>query len=172
MPPDITIRPANAGDIPAISALYGPYVENTAVSFEFDAPSAEEMARRWHDLKTSGFPYLVAESGGKLAGFAYAGPFRARPAYERTVENSIYLAPGCQGQGIGIALMGALIAACRDKGYRYMIAGISDDGAKQSVPFHEKLGFILIGRFDGIGLKKGRAVGISFMQLALSPEAP
>lgn len=167
----ITIRPANAGDIPAIAAIYGPYVENTAVSFEFDAPSVEEMAKRWHDLTSNDFPYLVAERDDQVIGFAYAGPFRARPAYEHTVENSIYLVPDHCRRGVGSQLMTSLVVACKEKGYRFMIAGISDDGAEASVPFHEKLGFKLIGRFDGIGLKKGKAVGISFMQLALIPKA-
>ena len=110
-------------------------------SFEFDPPDEAEMARRQRALIDAGYPYLVAEIGGAVMGYAYAGPYRTRPAYRYTVENSIYIAPDAQRRGIGRALIDRLIAECEQRGYRLMIAVIGDSAQTPSIELHRAAGF-------------------------------
>src|SRR5438128_1195887 len=107
----ISIRPATSADIPAITRIYAHAVTHGTASFELEPPDETEMARRMKALHDGGFPYLVAEDE-ILLGYAYAGPYRARPAYRFSVENSIYVAPDAHRRGVGRALMRALIAEC------------------------------------------------------------
>ncbi len=122
----VAIRPAKTSDIPAITRIYAHAVEHGTASFELTPPDEAEMARRMNDLVGKGFPYLVAEIDGALAGYAYAGPYRTRPAYRFTVENSVYIAPDSHRRGIGRALLAALIEAAEARGFRQMIAVIGD----------------------------------------------
>src|SRR5690606_27324388 len=107
MPPELpeppTIRPATAADIAAITAIYADAVRHGTATFELEPPDFAEMLRRFAALSEAGFPYLVAEERAGVAGYAYAGPYRARPAYRFTVEDSLYLAPSARGRGIGSA---------------------------------------------------------------------
>ena len=103
--PDIDIRPTGEADLPAITAIYGQAVREGTATFELDAPDLTEMTRRFRALTDGGFPYFVALLDGEVVGYAYAGPYRPRPAYRFTVENSIYLAPASQRRGIGRRLM-------------------------------------------------------------------
>src|ERR1041385_4095084 len=114
----LAIRPATPADIPAITRIYAPAVEHGTASFELSPPDEKEMARRMADLTGKGFPYLVAQSGGKIAGYAYVGPYRTRPAYRHTVEDSVYIAPDMYRRGVGRALLVALIEECETRGYR------------------------------------------------------
>jgi phosphinothricin acetyltransferase len=125
------------------------------------------MARRRRERVEMGMPYLVAEIGGEIVGFAYAGPFHTRPAYGWTVENTVYVDPGAQRRGVATRLMKEIIERCTEKGYRQMIAVISesDDGA--SIKLHEKLGFALAGRNRAVGFKHGRWIDTLHLQLAL-----
>src|SRR5476651_609868 len=166
------IRPAKASDIPAITRIYAPAVEHGTASFELDAPDETEMARRLTDLMGAGFPYIVAAIDGALAGYAYAGPFRTRPAYRLTVENSVYIAPDMQRHGIGRALLTALIEACEARGYRQMIAVIGGSTRQAaSIGLHEALGFRHISILDHVGFKHGRWLDSVLMQRALGAGA-
>ena len=129
----LSVRPATNADIPAITRIYADAVAHGTASFELTAPDAAEMARRMQELTGGGFPYLAADLDGALAGYAYAGPYRARPAYRYTVENSVYVAPEAQGRGVGRALLQALIEAAEMRGYREMIAVIGDSHQTASV---------------------------------------
>src|SRR5512145_355547 len=108
MPNDVTIRPAEEGDLPAITAIYDEAVRTGTASYEVDPPGLAEMTQRWRGLVSSDFPYLAATRGGELIGYAYAGPFRPRPAYRFSVEDSIYIAPHAQQAGVGRLLLSRL----------------------------------------------------------------
>ena len=164
----VTIRPAKTADIPAITRIYAHAVEHGTASFELTPPDETEMARRMRDLMGKGFPYLVAEIDGVLAGYAYAGPFRSRPAYRLTVENSVYIAPDTHRRGIGRALLSALIEAAQANGFRQMIAVIGDSTKQAaSIGLHEALGFRHVGILEHVGFKHGRWLDSVLMQREL-----
>ena len=166
---DVTIRPATPADIPAIARIYAHAVQNGTATFELEPPDEAEMTRRMTALLDGNFPYLAAESSGALAGYAYAGLYRPRPAYRFTVEDSIYLGHAAAGKGLGRALLTALVAACQEAGIREILAVISDKGAEGSISLHEKLGFVETGRMGRVGFKFGRWLGVVNMQLSLKP---
>lgn len=162
------IRPAKTSDIPAITRIYAHAVEFGTASFELAPPDETEMARRMHELMGRGFPYIVAEIEGRLAGYAYAGPYRARPAYRFTVEDTVYIAPDMQRRGVGRVLLAALIEAAETGGYRQMIAVIGDSTRQApSIGLHEALGFRRAGILDHVGFKHGRWLDSLLMQRAL-----
>ncbi|NQV48428.1 MAG: N-acetyltransferase family protein [Rhodospirillaceae bacterium] len=165
----ITIRDANAKDMEAVQAIYAPHVLDGLASFEEVPPAVAEMDRRLSAIQDSGFPFRVAEIDGKILGFAYAGPYRTRPAYRYMVENSIYVDLGSTGQGIGKKLLEDLIDICSEKGLRQMIAVIGDSDNKPSINLHSRLGFTHIGTIRAAGFKHGRWVDSVIMQLALGP---
>src|SRR5690606_1457638 len=111
------------------TAIYEHAVLHGTSSYELEPPTLAEMGERFAALKAGGFPYIVAEEDGGILGYAYAGPFRARPAYRFIVENSIYLAPAVQGRGLGRLLLSALVERCTALGFRQVIAVIGDGGA-------------------------------------------
>lgn len=162
-----TIRPARSEDIPAITAIYGASVLSSAASYEYDPPSEAQMVQRWAEVLAQGFPYVVAELDGKVAGFAYASAYRTRIGYRYTVENSVYVDVRHQGRGIGKHLMAVVIAACEKQGLRQMIAVIGDRANVASIKLHESCGFKLIGIFPSLGFKFGRWVDSVQMQLSL-----
>ncbi len=139
--PAFTIRPATPADIPAITDIYAIEVREKTATFELTPPDNAEMTRRFSDIAGKGFPYLVAEQGGVIAGYAYSAPYRTRPAYRFTVENSIYLARAYQRQGIGSALLNELIAQCEQLGFRQIIAVIGDSANAASIALHARAGF-------------------------------
>lgn len=140
MPP--ALRDAEASDLPAIAALYGREVEGGTATFEITPPPIEEMARRFAAVKGHGLPWLVAEVDGRFAGYAYASPFRPRPAYRYGVEGSIYVEEDARGRGVGRALLVALIDRARAMGLRHVIGAISDsDTSAASIALHRSLGF-------------------------------
>jgi L-amino acid N-acyltransferase YncA len=165
----LTIRPAIAADIPAITAIYRHAVLHGTASWELDPPDEAEMARRQEAILAGGYPYLAAESDGVLCGYAYAGAYRPRPAYRATVENSIYIAPDAQGRGIGTALLDTLIAACAERGFRQMIAVIGDPAGNSvgSRRLHERAGFRLVGIAEKVGFKHGNWLDQMLMQKEL-----
>ena len=166
----IAIRPARASDIPAITRIYAHAVEHGTASFELAPPDEAEMARRMDDLLGKGYPYLIAEDGGILAGYAYAGPYRTRPAYRPTVENSVYVAPDNQRRGVGRALLAGLIEACAACGFRQMIAVIGDSPRQAaSIGLHQALGFHDVGILEDVGFKHGRWLDSVLMQRSLGP---
>jgi L-amino acid N-acyltransferase YncA len=163
----IAIRPVEAADIPAIARIYAHAVTHGTASFELEPPSEAEMARRMAALRDGGFPYLVAEIDGALAGYAYAGPYRPRPAYRFSVENSVYVAPDAQRRGVGRALMHALIESATAKGFRQMIAVIGDSAQTPSIELHRAAGFRMIGAIQSVGHKHGRWLDTVLMQRPL-----
>jgi L-amino acid N-acyltransferase YncA len=165
---DEYVRPATEDDIPAIAAIYGHHVTTGLASFELQPPSVEEMARRYRELTENGFPYLVAECAGKIVGYAYAGAYRARPAYRFSVENSVYIDPDARRGGIGRKLLQSLIAECERRGFRQMVAVIGDSANAASIGLHAACGFALIGALPAIGYKFGRWVDSVFMQRPLA----
>jgi L-amino acid N-acyltransferase YncA len=167
--PAFTVRPLEPRDARGAADLYAPYVVETTISFELDPPSEEEMARRFAKLAASGHPAFVAEEEGNLLGYAYAGPFRARPAYAKTVEHSVYVRRELRRSGVGRVLMMALLEACHARGFKEMVAVISDSETSGSIPFHERLGFQIVGRLERVGEKFGRELGITFMQRSTRP---
>jgi len=166
-----TIRPTEPGDIPEITAIYGESVANGTASFELTPPSVEEMGRRFGALRDATYPWLTAVSESGLVGYAYAGPYRPRPGYGNTVEDSVYVAPEAQGHGIGRALLAALIERCTTDGFRQMIAVIGDSGNTASIRLHQALGFAPIGRFSAVGWKHGRWLDSVLMQRPLGTGA-
>jgi phosphinothricin acetyltransferase len=167
----MNIRPATLADIPAITRIYAHAVTHGTASFELEAPTEAEMQKRMETLLAGRFPYIVAEIDGAVAGYAYAGPYRARPAYRFTVENSIYIAPEMHRRGIGRALLAALIEASTARGFRLMIAVIGDSAQAASIGVHKALGFADAGVFRNVGYKFGRWLDTVHMQLPLGDGA-
>jgi phosphinothricin acetyltransferase len=164
-----SIRPATPADIPAITRIYGHAVLYGTASFEIEPPAEVEMARRQRTLREGGHPYLVAVMADDVVGFAYAGPYRARPAYRFCVEDSIYLAPDLHRRGIGSALLRRLIADCEARGYRQMIAVIGDSNQSPSIELHRAAGFRLVGTLEAVGFKFARWLDCVLMQRTLGP---
>ena len=162
------LRDATAADVAAITAIYAIEVREHVNTYEYDVPDEAEMARRMDVIVGAGYPYIVAqEPDGTIGGYAYASSYRARLGYRKTVENSVYVVAGRQGQGIGAALMQALIDACEARGYRQMIAVIGEPTNTASIRLHEKFGFTLVGIFRGIAWKHDRWLDTVQMQRTL-----
>ena len=162
------IRPTVSADIDAIAAIYGDAVATGTASYELDPPDPAEMLRRWEALATSGYPHVVAEAVTGIAGFAYAGPYRPRPAYRSTVEDSVYVDRRHQGRGIGRALLAGVIERCEAQGFRQMIAVIGDGTRHEaSTRLHAACGFRQVGVLQGSGFKQGRWLDTVLMQRAL-----
>jgi L-amino acid N-acyltransferase YncA len=168
---EIFIRAAGPNDLAAITRIYAYAVRHGTASFEIDPPDQDEMMRRFEALVAGGFPYLVAERAGALTGYAYAGPYRARPAYRFTVEDSIYVAAEQQRRGIGGALLDRLVAEAESRGFRQMIAVIGDSDQPGSIALHAGAGFRIIGTLDRVGFKFDRWLDCVLMQRALDADA-
>jgi L-amino acid N-acyltransferase YncA len=159
----ITIRDSRDEDVAAIARIYAHWVRHGLGSFELEPPDEAEMARRRDALLAARYPYLVSERDGAVIGYAYAGPYRPRPAYRFSCENSIYVAPDIARNGTGRALLTALIALCEHQGFRLMIAVIGDSGNASSIGLHAALGFAPAGVLPAIGWKHDRWVDTVFM---------
>ena len=167
----LIIRDGTEADLPAITAIYGHAVRTGTASFEYDPPDLAEMTRRRADVLGKGFPYLVAELDGVVAGYAYANTYRARPAYRFSVEDSIYIAPDRQGAGIGRQLLPALLQRCEALDQRLVIAVIGDSASLPSIRLHASCGFAHAGSLPNVGWKHGRWLDTVFMVRALGPGA-
>lgn len=164
---EVSIRPCEECDMLAITAIYRHHVLNSPATFEIEPPGIREMMARRARLLEGGFPYLVAERGDEVIGYAYAGPYRPRPAYRFTVENSVYVRPGNLRQGIGQRLLTALLADCAQKGFRQVIAVIGDSANQASISLHEQMGFRLVGTLRAVGFKFDRWYDSVLMQREL-----
>ena len=168
---NVSIRAATVADIPGITRIYAHAVRHGTASFELEPPDENEMTRRQRALLDAGYPYLVAEADGAITGYAYVGPYRTRPAYRYTVENSIYIAPDAQRRGIGRMLLDRLITESEARGYRLMIAVIGDSAQAPSIELHRAAGFEMVGTLSNVGYKFERWLDSVLMQLALGPGA-
>ena len=171
---EISIRPAASGDLAAITAIYEEAVRYGTASFEIEPPDEREMTRRFEALRAGSYPYLVAEQDGAnnvILGYAYAGPYRARPAYHWSLEDSIYVATSAHRRGIGRMLLERLIADAEAGGFRQMVAVIGDSANAGSIELHRALDFRMVGTFDNIGFKFGRWLDSVLMQRPLGKGA-
>lgn len=165
----LTLRPARTADLPQITDIYAHAVLSGTASYEYEAPTRDEMTRRFAAIAQGDFPYIVAQDEGRVLGYAYASHFRTRPAYRFIVEDSIYIAPDAQGQGIGTLLLGELLARCEALGFRQMIAVIGDAAVNlPSARLHSAMGFTECGRIAGSGFKFNRWCDTLMMQRALN----
>ena len=162
------IRPAAETDVAALAAIYAHHVIHGVGTFEEEPPDQAEMARRLADVQARSLPWLIAEDGeGRLLGFAYAGPFRLRSAYKFTVEDAVYVSKDAHRQGVGRALLGAVIAACEAQGLRQMLALIGDSRNAASIGLHTAVGFEPAGLMRDVGFKTGRWLDVVVMQKRL-----
>lgn len=168
---DVRIRPAGPGDIAAIASIYADAVAHGAATFEIEPPDRAEMARRQQALVTKNYPYVVAECAGVIAGYAYAGPYHARPAYRWSVEDSIYVAPDFHRRGLGRLLLARLITDAEMRGFRQMIGVIGDSANTASIALHAAAGFRLVGTVQSVGFKHGRWLDTVVMQRPLGEAA-
>lgn len=172
------IRAAEAKDAAALAAIYEPAVLHGFGTFETVPPDAEWWDTRRRDIQGCGLPFVVAEEAGLVLGFACAGPFRPRPGYRFTAEDSVYVAPDTQGKGVGRAVLAAVVEACEAFGVRQLVAVIGDSQNHASINLHRSLGFEHSGIGRSFGFKHGRWVDIVWMQKSLNggdqtaPDAP
>jgi phosphinothricin acetyltransferase len=166
---EFVVRDADEADMPAVQRIYAHYVLNALATFEETAPTVADMIARRRSALDLGAPYLVAEMGGQIVGYCYATAYRSRPAYRFALEDSVYVADGLGGRGVGTALLGALIARCETGPWRQMLAIIGDSANLGSIALHRRLGFDLVGTLRSVGFKFGRWVDTPLMQRALGP---
>ena len=171
MPTPPLLRPAEDRDIGAITAIYGEAVRDGRASFELTPPSETEMRARWHKIVGNGHPYLVATFDDQVVAFAYASFHRPRPAYNWTAEDSIYVDPRYQGQGVGLTLLSELMQRTEEAGFRQVIAVIGDSANLASVRLHARLGFRPVGTLLNVGYKHGRWLDTVLMQKTLGEGA-
>ena len=165
----IALRAAVAEDVAAIAAIYAHHVRTGTASFELDPPDTAEMMRRWRDVAGRGLPYIVAVAGDDVLGYAYAAPYRPRPAYRFTVEDSVYVRADAHRRGLGRSLLAELIEQSTRAGARQMIAVIGDAANEASIRLHASLGFRQLGVLASVGNKFSRWLDVVLMQRALGP---
>lgn len=161
------VRAASKADMSAVRDIYAHYVLHSLATFEETPPTLEDMLLRRRASVDLGLPYLVAEARGEILGFAYAALYRTRPAYRFTIEDSVYVADGLGGQGIGSALLGELVAACERGPWRQMVAVVGDSANAASIALHQRFGFELAGTLRSVGFKHGRWIDTPILQRAL-----
>ena len=166
MPDKPLVRPVRQGDAAAIAAIYAHHVRHGTASFDEEGPSDAETLAKTSRINGHGWPFLVAEVGGMVAGYAYVTRFRERAAYAFTCENSIYVHPNRIGRGVGRTLLTRLIVEAEVAGFRQMIAVIGG-GEPASVALHQSLGFVEAGRMRSVGRKFGEWLDSIYMQRAL-----
>lgn len=165
------LRDCRADDLNAVLEIYAREVREGTASFELEPPDLVELTARWQAIRRARLPYLVADQGGRILGYAYAGAYRARPGYRYTVEDSVYVAPFAHRQGIGRALLDAVVSAAAVCGMRQMVAIIGDSAHVASIRLHEQAGFRLVGVLENVGCKFGRWLDTVIMQRELGEGA-
>ncbi|WP_210491423.1 GNAT family N-acetyltransferase [Patulibacter sp. SYSU D01012] len=168
VPPHRSIRDATPDDAAACAAIYAPYVSDTAVTFETDAPSADELAVRIAAAQRR-HAWLVLEDAGRVAGYAYAGPFKDRAAYRWACEVSVYLETGRRRTGAGRALYAALLARLEQRGYRRAFGGMTLPNPG-SEGLHRAMGFEPAGVFRRVGWKHGAWHDVAWMARPLGAD--
>ena len=162
-----TIRPSTDADLPAITAIYAHHVLHGTGTFEIDPPTETDMAGRRADVLARKLPYIVAEKDGRVAGFAYCNWFKPRPAYRFSAEDSIYVADGARGLGVGRKLLAELAAQAEAAGVRKLLAVIGDSANAGSIGVHRALGFTDVGVMRSVGWKFGAWRDIVLMEKTL-----
>ncbi|MDQ8730623.1 N-acetyltransferase family protein [Bradyrhizobium sp. LHD-71] len=163
----LVVRDAETVDMAAVQSIYAPHVRHGLATFEETPPSVDEMIARRAAVLAQGLPYLVGTIDGRVVGYCYAGPYRARPAYRHTIEDSIYIADGMIGRGVGTALLAALIARCEQGPWRQMLAVIGNSENAGSIALHARFGFQPVGTLRSVGFKLGQWVDTVLMQRML-----
>jgi phosphinothricin acetyltransferase len=164
--PNATIRAAELSDADTLTAIYNHYVLNTAVNFEENAISGAEMKQRMSAIRDASLPYLLAEADGRVVGFAYASPWKARSAYRFSVETTVYLTQASVGRGIGSILYGELIASLQNLNVHAVIGGISLPN-EASIALHQKFGFEKVAHFQQVGFKFNQWIDVGYWQRIL-----
>jgi phosphinothricin acetyltransferase len=166
-PPAIVVRDAGEADMAAVQEIYAHYVLSSLATFEETPPGLDVMLARRRASVDNALPYLVAERNSEVVGYAYAAAYHARPAYRFTVEDSVYVAEGLRGCGVGSALLGVLIERCEAGPWRQMIAVVGDSANAGSISLHRRFGFERVGVLTSVGYKFGRWVDAPILQRAL-----
>jgi phosphinothricin acetyltransferase len=170
--PQPAVRAAVPADAERVAAIFAHYVTTSVATFEEVAPTAGHWRQRLADRAAQDLPFVVAEADGSVCGYAYASPWRPKSAYRHTVEDTVYLSPGCTGRGIGSALLGTLLAGCAAAGARQVIAVIADTGSDASAALHRRFGFTQAGLLSGVGRKHGLWIDTLLMQKELESRGP
>lgn len=165
---ELTVRPSVENDVPAMLAIYAHHIKNGLGAFDPEPMHDEDIKRRRKNMLRRRLPHLVAERDGAVVGYAYAVPFRKRPAYRYAVKHSIYVHPDHLHSGIGRVLLPALIDACSAAGFRQMFAYVDAENVP-SQNLHEAFGFRRVGMLEGVGYKFGRWTDSLLMQRGLGP---
>lgn len=165
--PAVTVRDAEVSDMAGVQAIYAHHVLNSLATFEQIPPSLDELTARRDAVLRAGLPYLVAELDGRIVGYTYATAYRPRPAYRHTIEDSVYVADGMAGHGIGSALLAELISRCERGDWRQMLAVIGNSGNAGSLALHRRMGFQPVGTLKSVGFKFGQWVDTVLMQRPL-----
>jgi phosphinothricin acetyltransferase len=168
MATDLTVRATTPDDLDAVGEIYAHHVRTGVATFELTAPDRAELSRRLQTVIDAGLPFLTATLDGEIAGYAYCAPWKARPAYRHTVEDSVYVAPHAVGRGVGGCLLDALLAACARAGVREVIAVIVDADGAASLALHRNRGFVDAGRLTSVGYKHGRWLDTLLLQRSLT----
>ncbi len=164
---EVQLRVATADDMDAVQRIYVEHVLRGSASFELVPPTVDQMHERWAAVCAAGLPYQVVEVDGEVVGYGYATPYRPRPGYRFTCEDSVYLKDGMGGRGLGALLLAALIEHCEQGGWRQMVAVVGDSANTASLRLHERLGFRRVGVFESVGFKHGRWLDTVLMQRSL-----
>jgi phosphinothricin acetyltransferase len=162
------VRPIGPDDVAAVTDIYAHYVTETVATFDETPPGATFWAEKAETLRLAGLPFLVVELAGQVAGFGYASPWRPKPAYRHSVENTIYLAPDQTGKGLGSLLLGAVLDGCVAAGVRQVVAVIADTGSDASAALHRRYGFVEVGRLRSVGFKHDRWIDTLILQRDLT----
>jgi len=164
------LRPLELKDIEQVAAIYAHYVGSGVATFDEVAPDVAAWSAKAGSIVARGLPFLVAEIGDEVAGFAYASLWRPRPAYRHTVEDTVYVAPSRLRRGVGRMLLDALIEGCRNAGMEQVIAVIADTDDPASQALHRSAGFNEAGRLARVGYKHGQWIDTVLMQISLGSE--
>lgn len=165
---DIVIRPTSPDDLDAIDEIYAHYVRTGVATFELTPPDRSEWLLRLQAVAAHGLPFLTAILDGDVAGYACCAPWKTRPAYRHTVEDSVYVAPQALGRGVGGRLLDALLEDCARSGVREVIAVIVDADGAGSLALHRNRGFVDAGRLSAVGYKHGRWLDTLLLQRSLT----
>jgi L-amino acid N-acyltransferase YncA len=165
---DLAVRPTSPNDLDAIAAIYAHHVRTSVATFELTPPDRSEWLQRLQNVTERELPFLTATLDGEIAGYAYCVPWKTRPAYRYTVEDSVYLAPHAVGRGVGGRLLDAVLADCARAGIREVIAVIVDDNGAASLALHRNRGFVDAGRLSAVGFKHGRWLDTLLLQRSLT----